>query len=130
MQATAKKSGRARGKKPAAEGYLNATYADIPAPRWDWEEMPAAPVPRLDGYSVQIGDLLYVFAGYENLDHVRIPPSYNSTLSLQKCILSFTNFLLSVHLNFRCILMLMCTISLPTHGRGGLICPRRWQIHI
>ncbi|KAF2917924.1 hypothetical protein DAI22_08g019800 [Oryza sativa Japonica Group] len=70
MQATAKKSGRARGKKPAAEGYLNATYADIPAPRWDWEEMPAAPVPRLDGYSVQIGDLLYVFAGYENLDHV------------------------------------------------------------
>ncbi|EEC82848.1 hypothetical protein OsI_27676 [Oryza sativa Indica Group] len=68
--ATAKKSGRARGKKPAAEGYLNATYADIPAPRWDWEEMPAAPVPRLDGYSVQIGDLLYVFAGYENLDHV------------------------------------------------------------
>lgn len=74
MQATAKKSGRARGKKRAAEGYLNATYADIPAPRWDWEEMPAAPVPRLDGYSVQIGDLLYVFAGYENLDHVRIPP--------------------------------------------------------
>ncbi|CAO2200075.1 unnamed protein product [Urochloa humidicola] len=51
-------------------GHLNATYADLPAPRWDWEEMPAAPVPRLDGAAVQIGDLLYVFAGYGNLDHV------------------------------------------------------------
>ncbi|KAF8760431.1 hypothetical protein HU200_010183 [Digitaria exilis] len=51
-------------------GHLNATYADLPAPRWDWEEMPAAPVPRLDGAAVQIGDLLYVFAGYESLDHV------------------------------------------------------------
>uniref|UniRef100_A0ACD5WV94 Uncharacterized protein n=1 Tax=Avena sativa TaxID=4498 RepID=A0ACD5WV94_AVESA len=49
---------------------LNATYADLLAPRWDWEEMPSAPVPRLDGASVQIGDLLYVVAGYENLDHV------------------------------------------------------------
>ncbi|KAF8669833.1 hypothetical protein HU200_051007 [Digitaria exilis] len=51
-------------------GHLNATYADLPAPRWDWEEMPAAPVPRLDGAAVQIGDLLYVFAGYASLDHV------------------------------------------------------------
>lgn len=51
-------------------GILNATYADLPAPRWDWEEMPAAPVPRLDGASVQIGDLLYVVAGYQSLDHV------------------------------------------------------------
>ncbi|KAF0900529.1 hypothetical protein E2562_032125 [Oryza meyeriana var. granulata] len=68
--AKVKKSDRARRKKPAPEEYLNATYADLPAPHWDWEEMPAAPVPRLDGYSVQIGDLLYVFAGYENLDHV------------------------------------------------------------
>ncbi|KAF8775722.1 hypothetical protein HU200_004293 [Digitaria exilis] len=32
--------------------------------------MPAAPVPRLDGAAVQIGDLLYVFAGYASLDHV------------------------------------------------------------
>lgn len=54
-------------------GHLNATYADLPAPRWAWEEMPAAPVPRLDGAAVQIGDLLYVFAGYESLDQVRSP---------------------------------------------------------
>ncbi|CAD6246530.1 unnamed protein product [Miscanthus lutarioriparius] len=57
-------------KRAKAVGHLNATYADLPAPHWDWEEMPAAPVPRLDGASVQIGDLLYVFAGYGNIDHV------------------------------------------------------------
>ena len=34
--------------------------------------MPPAPVPRLDGASVQIKDLLYVFAGYRTLDYVRI----------------------------------------------------------
>jgi hypothetical protein len=35
--------------------------------------MPAAPVPRLHGASVQIGDLLFVVARYESesLDHVR-----------------------------------------------------------
>jgi hypothetical protein len=58
-------------KRAKAVGHLNATYADLLAPHWDWEEMPAAPVPRLDGASVQIGDLLYVFAGYGNIDHVR-----------------------------------------------------------
>ena len=51
--------------------HLNATYADIPAPHWDWEEMPEAPVPRLDGFAVQLGNLLYVFAGYGSIDHVR-----------------------------------------------------------
>lgn len=50
---------------------FNATYADIPAPTLEWEEMPAAPVGRLDGYSTQIGNLLYVFAGYATIDHVR-----------------------------------------------------------
>ncbi|KMZ71083.1 Kelch-like protein 20 [Zostera marina] len=49
---------------------FNATYADIPAPTLEWEEMPAAPVGRLDGYSTQIGNLLYVFAGYATIDHV------------------------------------------------------------
>ncbi|RLM61586.1 kelch motif family protein [Panicum miliaceum] len=64
----------AKGKRAKAVeravGHLNATYADLPAPRWDWEEMPAAPVPRLDGAAVLIGDLLYVFAGYGSLDHL------------------------------------------------------------
>jgi hypothetical protein len=61
---------RKKGNTAKPVEILNATYADLPAPRWDWEEMPAAPVPRLDGASVQIGDLLYVAAGYESLDHV------------------------------------------------------------
>ena len=51
---------------------LSATFADLPAPELKWEEMPPAPVPRLDGASIQIKNLLYVFAGYANLDHVRI----------------------------------------------------------
>lgn len=52
------------------------TYADLPAPELKWEQMPSAPAPRLDGYSVQIKDLLYVFAGYENLNHVNISPIF------------------------------------------------------
>lgn len=48
------------------------TYADLPAPELKWEQMASAPVVRLDGYSLQIKDLLFVFAGYENLDHVKI----------------------------------------------------------
>lgn len=52
------------------------TYADLPAPELKWELMPSAPVPRLDGYSIQIKNLLYVFAGYANLDHVKIPPFF------------------------------------------------------
>lgn len=51
--------------------HLNATYADIPAPHLDWEEMSEAPVPRLDGFAVQLANLLYVFAGYGSIDHVR-----------------------------------------------------------
>ncbi|XP_042423850.1 kelch repeat-containing protein At3g27220-like [Zingiber officinale] len=50
--------------------FLNATYTDIPAPNLVWEEMPEAPVPRLDGASVQIKDLLYVFSGYGTIDYV------------------------------------------------------------
>ncbi|XP_044422671.1 kelch repeat-containing protein At3g27220 isoform X2 [Triticum aestivum] len=58
-----------RNGSPAVR-HLNATFSDLPAPHWEWEEMPPAPVPRLDGASVQIGDLLYVVAGYGSLDHV------------------------------------------------------------
>nr|XP_033509100.1 kelch repeat-containing protein At3g27220-like isoform X2 [Nicotiana tomentosiformis] len=52
------------------ERALAMTYADLPAPELKWELMPSAPVPRLDGYSIQIKNLLYVFAGYADLDHV------------------------------------------------------------
>ncbi|PHU27893.1 Kelch repeat-containing protein [Capsicum chinense] len=52
------------------ERALSMTYADLPAPALIWEQMPSAPVPRLDGYSIQINDSLFVFAGYANLDHV------------------------------------------------------------
>lgn len=51
---------------------LPATFADLPAPKMEWEQMPTAPVPRLDGYSIQIKNLFYVFCGFGNLDHVRV----------------------------------------------------------
>ncbi|KAJ6298727.1 hypothetical protein OIU76_019811 [Salix suchowensis] len=58
-------------KNGSVEGrVLSATFADLPAPELEWEQMPSAPVPRLDGYSVQIKNLFYVFVGYRNLDHV------------------------------------------------------------
>lgn len=50
--------------------FLSATFADLPAPDMKWEEMPPAPVPRLDGAAIQINNLLYVFSGYRTLDHV------------------------------------------------------------
>ncbi|MQM18184.1 hypothetical protein Taro_051173, partial [Colocasia esculenta] len=49
---------------------LNATFADLPAPPMGWEEMPACPVPRLDGSAVQIKNLFYVLHGYGNINHV------------------------------------------------------------
>lgn len=57
-------------KQRIPEGLLNYTFADIPAPRLEWEEMAPAPVPRLDGSSVQIKNLLYVFSGYGTIDYV------------------------------------------------------------
>ncbi|KAL0344104.1 UNVERIFIED_CONTAM: Kelch repeat-containing protein [Sesamum angustifolium] len=53
-----------------SERLLSASFADIPAPELEWEQMPSAPVPRLDGSAVQIKDLLYVFSGYGTLDYV------------------------------------------------------------
>lgn len=62
-----------KDKKNLTSGtFFSATYADLPAPELKWEEMPPAPVPRLDGSSIQIKNLLYVFAGYGSLDYVRI----------------------------------------------------------
>ncbi|KAF0891719.1 hypothetical protein E2562_010929 [Oryza meyeriana var. granulata] len=49
---------------------INATFADLPAPELEWEEMAEAPVPRLDGAAMQIKNLLYVFAGYGTINHV------------------------------------------------------------
>lgn len=50
--------------------FLSATFADLAASDLPWEEMPPAPVPRLDGAAVQIKNLLYVFAGYGSIDYV------------------------------------------------------------
>ncbi|KAJ0053927.1 hypothetical protein Pint_02930 [Pistacia integerrima] len=52
------------------ERSLSATFADLPAPELEWEQMPSAPVPRLDGAAIQIKNLFYVFAGYGTLDYV------------------------------------------------------------
>lgn len=66
------KKGNAEAVKlPVPEGELNATFADLPAPQLEWEEMAEAPVPRLDGSAVQIKNLFYVFAGYGTIDYVR-----------------------------------------------------------
>ncbi|KAI3452540.1 hypothetical protein Pfo_009204 [Paulownia fortunei] len=57
-------------KNRVPERVLSATFADLPAPELEWEQMPSAPVPRLDGSSIQIKNLLYVFLGYGSLDYV------------------------------------------------------------
>ncbi|KAI7733946.1 hypothetical protein M8C21_005332 [Ambrosia artemisiifolia] len=57
-------------KDEIPERLLSGTFADLPAPETEWEEMAPAPVPRLDGASIQINDLFFVFSGYRNLDHV------------------------------------------------------------
>ncbi|WKA04247.1 hypothetical protein VitviT2T_022302 [Vitis vinifera] len=60
-----------KDKKNRTSGrILSATFADLPAPELKWEEMQPAPVPRLDGASIQIKNLLYVFAGYGTLNYV------------------------------------------------------------
>ncbi|KAH7532373.1 hypothetical protein FEM48_Zijuj04G0012900 [Ziziphus jujuba var. spinosa] len=64
------KEGLKHKKEHGPERFLSATFADLPAPDLQWEAMPPAPVPRLDGYAIQIKNHLYVFAGYGSLDHV------------------------------------------------------------
>lgn len=49
---------------------LSATFADLPGPELNWEEMATSPVPRLDGAAIQIKDCLFVFAGYGTIDYV------------------------------------------------------------
>lgn len=55
-----------------SERVLSATFADIPAPNWKWEQLPSS-VPRLDAAAVQIENVLYVFAGYGTIDYVSLP---------------------------------------------------------
>ncbi|ONI19866.1 hypothetical protein PRUPE_3G302200 [Prunus persica] len=57
-------------KEHASERLLSGTFADISAPELPWENMTPAPVPRLDGSSIQIKNIFYVFAGYGTIDHV------------------------------------------------------------
>jgi hypothetical protein len=56
----------------ARERLLSGTFADLPAPELEWEQMPSAPVPRLDGAAIQIKNLFYVFSGYGTIDYVSI----------------------------------------------------------
>ncbi|KAK8593053.1 hypothetical protein V6N12_045141 [Hibiscus sabdariffa] len=61
---------RKKGHTSDSKRVLSATFADLPAPDLPWEQMPSAPVPRLDGSSIQIGNLFYVISGYGSLDYV------------------------------------------------------------
>lgn len=74
--------------KASASQDLNATFADLPAPSLEWEEMTEAPVPRLDGAAIQHKNLLYVFAGYGTIDYVRTLEYQNQYLNfiLAMCI--------------------------------------------
>ena len=83
----------------ANERLLSGTFADIAAPELPWEEMPPAPVPRLDGAAVQIKNLFYVFAGYGTIDYVRILSIcesiclYDFYLYLKDPLMSFGKFI-------------------------------------
>ncbi|KAG0593522.1 hypothetical protein KC19_1G335900 [Ceratodon purpureus] len=49
---------------------VNDEDGDGGRPELVWEEVAEAPVARLDGAAVQIGQLFYVFAGYASIDEV------------------------------------------------------------
>ncbi|XP_022133686.1 kelch repeat-containing protein At3g27220-like [Momordica charantia] len=57
-------------KRIDSRKFLPGTYFDLPAPDLEWEEMPSAPVPRLDGAAIQIKNIFYVFAGYGTIEYV------------------------------------------------------------
>lgn len=77
-------------KIPVPERVLSATFADLPAPELEWEQMPSAPVPRLDGSAIQIENHLYVFSGYGTLDYVKIFISvfHQKQFSIAECELN------------------------------------------
>ena len=86
-----------KDKKPVGSMDINATFADLPAPELKWEEMAEAPVVRLDGAAIQIKNLLYVFAGYGTINHVRnlLDTSY-IVLYLDALCLNISTFLQSM----------------------------------
>ncbi|KAK1404393.1 Kelch repeat-containing protein [Heracleum sosnowskyi] len=57
-------------EKKVDGGLIPPTFADLPAPQLQWEQMASAPVARLDGFAIQIKNLFYVFAGYGTIDVV------------------------------------------------------------
>ncbi|CAA3008226.1 kelch repeat-containing At3g27220-like [Olea europaea subsp. europaea] len=65
-----KKFDNKEDKNRGSQRDLSGTFADLPAPELEWEQMPSATVPRLDGFAIQIKNLLYVFSGYGTLDYV------------------------------------------------------------
>jgi hypothetical protein len=70
-----------KDKKLVGSMDINATFADLPAPELKWEEMVEASVVRLDGAAIQIKNLLYVFAGYGTINHVRnLPDVFHSSI--------------------------------------------------
>ncbi|KAF3973882.1 hypothetical protein CMV_002733 [Castanea mollissima] len=68
-------------KERTPERFLSATFADLPAPELQWEEMPPALLPRLDGASIQIKYLQYVFAGCRTIDYVHSHVDINNFTS-------------------------------------------------
>jgi len=102
--------------------FLSAIFADIPAPELKWEEMESAPVPRLDGYSVQINNLLYVFSGYGSLDYVRNLRMIITWLVLKMVLMITWLFCL------RLILMWMCSISQTISGVTDSTLLKKWRI--
>lgn len=66
------KGDKERERERIRDRFLSGAYVDIPAPELEWEQMPSATVPRLDGSAVQINELFYVLSGYGTLDYVSI----------------------------------------------------------
>lgn len=93
-------AGEGKKKEKAPHRFLSATFADIPAPELEWEQMPSAPVPRLDGYAVQIKNIFYVFSGYGSLDYVSILFPYFEIIYIFKCLIHCQiNILLASRIN-------------------------------
>lgn len=86
---------------------LSATFADLPAPQLNWEKMATSPVPRLDGAALQINDLLFVFAGYGTIDHVRYsflhPFLFSFSFSYLNALWFFSFSFSSGSLSCRCL---------------------------